>query len=183
MKCDTIETKYDFLCKKESDINEHLPTLKKYSEGLETVIEFGVRRIVSTWAFLAGKPKKVISYDLYHPSVFGADLDEVIVAAQQCGIGFDFVQGDTRQITIPECDFLFIDTLHEYHQTRAELFRHAKNVKKYIGFHDTVTFCQTGEGGGLGICHAIEEFLVSHKEWRVKEEFKNNNGLTIIERI
>jgi len=183
MNCEIINFKYNYLCSKESDINEHLPTLKQYSENLETVVEFGVRKIVSTWALLAGKPKTLISYDLYNPAIYGADLDEVYFAAKSCGVNFEFIKGDTRLVEIPECDFLFIDTLHEYHQTIAELKRHAHKVRKYIGFHDTVTFCETGESGGLGICHAIREFLVSNKEWVVKEEFKNNNGLTILERV
>ena len=183
MNCEQVLGKYNYLCSKSSDINEHLPTLKRYSEGLDTVIEFGVRRIVSTWAFLAGSPNKLISYDINHPSVFGADIEEVYFASKACGVEFEFIEGDTRKISIPDCDMLFIDTLHEYVQTRAELNKHAKNVKKYIAFHDTVTFCHTGESGGLGICHAIEEFLSENNEWKIKEVFNNNNGLTIIERV
>ena len=50
-----IEQKYQEYCKTPSDINEHLPTLKSYSEKCKTIIEMGVRSAVSTYAFLSSK--------------------------------------------------------------------------------------------------------------------------------
>ena len=49
--------------------------------------------------------------------------------------------------------------------------------------HDTVSFREVGEIGGKGIYFAISEFLENNKNCKIKEEFKNNNGLLIIERI
>ena len=49
-----IEEKYKFLCKKPSDINEHLPTLYKYASECESIAELGVRGVISTWALLYG---------------------------------------------------------------------------------------------------------------------------------
>ena len=57
----TLEEYYDTLCNRGSDINEHLPTLKKYSEECDHITEMGVRWLVSTFAFLMGKPKKLVS--------------------------------------------------------------------------------------------------------------------------
>lgn len=54
----TLEQKYTELCVNPSDINEHLPTLKKYAEECDHITEMGVRGIVSTYALLMGKPKK-----------------------------------------------------------------------------------------------------------------------------
>ena len=34
----------------------------------------------------------------------------------------------------------------------------------------------------IGINSAIFEFLSEHTEWRVKKHYKNNNGLTILEK-
>ena len=34
-----------------------------------------------------------------------------------------------------------------------------------------------------GLWPAIEEFLDSNKNWKIKERFRNNNGLTILEKI
>jgi hypothetical protein len=183
MSCEKINQMYNKLCYTHSDINEHLPTLKKYAEECDLVIEFGVRWIVSTWAFLSAKPKKLISYDFQLPSNWGFDINETINAAKECNLDYTFILADTRTIEIEECDLLFIDTLHEYEQVKKELELHANKVKKYIIFHDTVSFREVGEIGGKGIYFAISEFLENNKNWKIKEEFKNNNGLLIIERI
>ena len=45
---------YEGLCSTPSDINEHLPTLKKYAEECEHITEMGVRWVVSTYALLMG---------------------------------------------------------------------------------------------------------------------------------
>ena len=59
-----LENNYTIRCEQPSDINEHLPTLKKYAEECEHITEMGVRWVVSTFAFMAGLPKKLISYDI-----------------------------------------------------------------------------------------------------------------------
>ena len=51
---DAIKTKFDTLCKKKSDINEHLPTLYRYASECQSVIELGVRGVVSSYAFVYG---------------------------------------------------------------------------------------------------------------------------------
>jgi len=182
MSYELIVQKYQNLCKTQSDINEHLPILKKYAQQSDVVIEFGVRWIVSTWAFLAAKPNKLISYDYYDPSHWGANITEPLDYAKQANINFEFILADTRKITIPNCDLLFIDTLHEYEQLKEELKLHAKNVNKYIIFHDTISFRLNGEQGGKGIYYAIEEFLQKNKNWNILEEYTNNNGLLILEK-
>lgn len=55
---------YNKLCEISSDINEHLPTLKKYTEKCDIVAEMGVRFACSTWSFIEGKPKKLRCYDI-----------------------------------------------------------------------------------------------------------------------
>ena len=107
---------YDFLVNKPSDINEHLPTLTSLASECDTVIEMGVRWVVSTWALLAARPKSLTSIDINHPSKHGVDLDKVKGFAQDAGVPFEFIEGDTTKIEIDECDFLFIDTWHVYDQ-------------------------------------------------------------------
>jgi hypothetical protein len=70
----TIEEIYHQKCNDNSDICEHLPTLRRYAEKCDSVIELGVRSVVSTWAFLAAKPKIILSIDIKHPSEY-ADYD------------------------------------------------------------------------------------------------------------
>ena len=94
---------------------------------------------------------------------------------------------------------LFIDTLHTYNQLSKELRRHEKNVNKWIILHDTITFGQRDEdfyqNGAIsdeitgekvekrGLYTALTDFLDENKNWKIKEHFTNNNGLTIIERV
>lgn len=179
-----ISDVYNFFCTKDSDINEHLPTLKNYASNCDLVVEMGVRWIVSTWAFLNAKPKKLISIDINHPSSCGGNLGLVEKLAKEENIDFQFIQADTTKIEIPECDFLFIDTWHVYDQLKKELQLHGNKAKKYIAFHDTVTFGTVGETAGYkGLNLAINEFLNENKNWQIEKIYENNNGLTIIKRV
>ena len=177
-----ITANYNRLCEIPSDINEHLPTLKKYAEECEHITEMGVRHIVSTFALLMGKPKRMISYDIN-----GSDgIEAVIYWANNDGIDFDFRIADTTNLTIAETDLLFIDTLHNYRQLKRELELHGNKSRKYLIFHDTTSFEYIGESYNgeyeEGIWKAIEEFLTDNPHWEIKERYTNNNGLTILSR-
>lgn len=192
-----IIQKYKELSDRPSDINEHLHTLKKYTEECNTVVEMGVRSIVSTWAFLAGNPKKLISLDLYNPAKFGGNLEEVYDAVKETNIDFSFVENSSLNYELKNCDLLFIDTWHSYLQLKMELNRHHKKVNKYIILHDTVSYSgidekSAEEMGSLsdietnlpkGLNSAIDEFLYHNKDWVIWEKKPNNNGLTILKKI
>ena len=180
-----IEKIYNDHFQLKSDINEHLPILKKYGEKCSHITEMGIRKIVSTWAFVFSKPKNLICIDIKHPSYFGATekfnqlVDECILN----NINFKFIQADTLKINIENTDLLFIDTLHNYEQIKIELLKHNKNVNKFIIFHDTVSFGTKNETGhGKGILLAINEFLDENKNWKIIEDLKNNNGLMVLEK-
>jgi len=188
-----ILERYTELCNKPSDIYEHLPTLKQYTEKCDTVVEMGVRWIVSTWAFLAGNPKRLISYDIMHPCYYDGDIEEVYEAVKETPINFQFKQENVLETEIEPVDLLFIDTLHSYEQLSKELEIHSKKVKKYIIMHDTTTYAtkgeinwffaiKRGEDKGRGLWLAIEEFLEINKEWEIEARHTNNNGLTILKR-
>jgi len=166
-------------CDTPSDINEHLPVIYDYVKKCNHVTEFGVRDVVSTWAILAAKPNKAVSYDI----AYNSNISYAQELAKNENINWQFIQGDTLAINIEETDFLFIDTLHTYEQLKKELQIHANKVKKYIAFHDTTSFGEVSEYGGIGLWRAIEEFLTENKNWRILERRTNNNGFTIIERI
>lgn len=179
-----LESIYNQKVNTASDINEHLPTLKKYAEKCDVIVELGVRSIVSTWAFISGLPKRLISVDHVHPSQYNSnDLQTVEEISKEVGVDFSFILSDSRTVELPECDLLFIDTLHTYDQIKSELSVHGSKVKKYIIFHDTITFRDNGEiSGNVGIWPAIEEFMSDNPQWKLCESFDNNNGLTIIEK-
>ena len=190
----SIDNMYKLNCSTESDINEHLPTLKKYASKCDHVTEMGVRSVVSTWGLLAGYPKRFIGYDVeWHDNIKSA-----LIHAKYNGIDMEFIQKDVHKVEIEETDLLFIDTEHTYDALSTELRMHSDKVNKYIIMHDTTTFgyigcyilgfVQDGDNlqgliPGKGIWPAIEEFLEKNNDWKLREKFENNNGLTILERI
>ena len=180
----SLEEIYKSKCDSDSDINEHLPTLKRYSEECEHVTEMGVRWVVSTYAFMMGKPKKLVSIDIESIEKHDISVDDLTQLAKDNGVEFEFIESDTLKVVIEETDLLFLDTLHTYDQVKGELNLHSNKVKKYIVFHDTESFKDRGMNGDpIGIWVAIEEFLRDNNEWIISEKFTNNNGLTIIKRI
>ena len=160
-----------------SDIFEHLPVLRKYALECPVIVEMGVRTVVSTWALLH-EGARVYSYDIaYEPNVKVCQG----ICAQE-GLHWDYRLESTHTATLPEDpDFLFIDTFHSYDQVKGELLRHAHRAKRYIGFHDTVSFGEVGmDNKSPGIMKAITEFLEENSEWTVCHSAKNNNGLMIL---
>lgn len=174
-----IAIRYQRACDRPSDINEHLPVLRRLAENVESVVEFGVRDVVSSWALLVAMPKRLRCYDIHRSLQVDvlARLGQAVY--QHCD--FAFMQADTLKADIEPCDLLFIDTVHTYAQLSAELTRHASKVRKRIVLHDTETYGEYGEDGGPGIWEAIGELLATG-EWYVEERYRNNNGLTVLVR-
>lgn len=176
-----IDEIYEEKCAVPSDINEHLPTLKDYASKCQSVTEFGVRNIVSTWALIAGRPRQVTSFDLNSPGDMA--LHDVREIARYVGVDFVFYQVDVLHTMIAPTDLLFIDTFHTCTQLWAELQRHADKVRQWIILHDTKTFGEKGEAGEeLGLNYAIREFLLTNSDWMEHARYTNNNGLTILKR-
>jgi hypothetical protein len=177
----TLQQHYDYNCKLPSDINEHLETLKEYASECDHITEMGVRWVVSTYAFLMGKPKKMISYDI---NFVNTDFIKELVKDDT---DFEFKVANTLNLEIEETDLLFIDTLHNYNQLKGELELHADKSKKYIIFHDTTSFEWIGESYNgkvdeIGLWPAIEEFLESNPHWKILKRYTHNNGLLILKR-
>lgn len=156
-------------CNTRHNIDQHLPMLREYASRCDHVTEFGVDRGWSTAAFLASGVSEVHSYDIVRqPEV--SLLQEVAV---QEGVIFRFTLGDTRGIDIVPTDLLLVDTEHTYEQVDAELARHIGKVKRYLVFHDTVSYPE--------ILHAIRKHCGF--EWRVVEQTDKQHGLMILERM
>jgi glycosyl transferase/beta-hydroxylase protein BlmF len=173
-----LEKLYNICLNHKCDINELFPTLRRYGEQCSHITEFGVRNVFSTWAFLVTKPDKYVGYDIES----SGNISEAKSEADNAGIMFEFNLVSTLSTDIERTDLLFIDTKHTYVQLKAELDRHSNNVNKFILIHDTVSYGVSGEDGGEGELRAINEFLLSHNEWSVKEDLKISNGLIVLER-
>ena len=158
------------------DIFEHMPTLRRYAEQVSHITEFGTRSGNSTTAFLAGLATNggnLVSYDI-------AQTDFTPPAIP--GVTWRFTQQDTgaKDLQIAPTDLLFIDSLHEYDHIMRE-FRHAQMASRWIIMHDTgVDWIKCG---GRGVIDALTAFLSRHRGWRIKEQFENCNGLTVLERV
>lgn len=183
IRMNNLEQIYKEKCETYSDIYEHLPVLREYTEKCDHVTEMGVRYVTSTFAFMMGRPKKLISIDILPVENFNIDRNELKKLAADNGVDFDFIVGDSTKIEIENTDLLFIDTWHVYQQLIKELTLHANKVKKFIILHDTTKFGDMGEcGEGDGLWKAVEEFLDSNIDWMIDKRLINNNGLTILKK-
>ena len=193
------------LCMIPSDINEHLPTLYKYSMDCESVIELGVRGCVSSWAFIYGllknnKPtKKILLNDIDK-----CDISELLSHTQNMGVTIDYQWKNDLELDITtNVDMVFIDTWHVYGQLKRELNKFSKITNKYIIMHDTIVDGiygetlrvgldankQSAESGfpideiTRGLQPAIDEFLENNRDWILIDVYENNNGLSVLKRL
>src|SRR5207253_2251444 len=121
-----LEATYRARCAAKTDINEHLPVLRKLAESCQHVTEFGTRAGNSTVAFLAAQPKRLVSYDM---------VEQPVVAKFREHAGktnYTFHRENVLKATIEETDALFIDTWHVHEQLRAELNLHATKARHWI---------------------------------------------------
>lgn len=185
--------KYKDLSEFPSDINMHMSSINSYARHCDHVTEMGVRGVVSTWALITALPSKIVCYD-----IIDCPIHDAALVSSHLDIDFKFIIADTIDPTlkIDQTDLLFIDTWHTYDQLKLELQYHSDKVNKYIIMHDTTTFGEIGERPSShfsnflekenekkGLWPAIEEFLYFNRQWKIKEKFDYNNGLTILARI
>lgn len=202
---DFLKDKYKYNCKSRSDINEHLPTLYKYAQQSESVIELGVRGVISSYALIYGllnnkkQTKKILLND-----ITPCNINELLSITKNLPIEVKYEWCNDLNLNIQEnYDLTFIDTWHIYGQLKRELTKFSKITNKYIIMHDTTVDEWLGEtirckwnaqqqskSTGIpideinkGLWPAIEEFLANNKNWKIKERFTNNNGLTILEKL
>lgn len=179
----SLEARYAALCAEESEINEHLPTLRRLAAECDAVVEFGTWFCKATTALALGARRRLVSVDHL---VWGdvAEIKRHIALIESLAGGkFEFVAADTSQPGIFEkCDLLFIDTMHNYRQLRAELAQHGNKAARYLVLHDTVKFGDVGDDGQAGLRPAIDEFLAANPHWRVEAVYENNNGLIVLRR-
>lgn len=151
----TIARNYARLCTQVSDINEHLPTLRAYAERVNSIVEMGVRNVVSTWALLAGLTAHSKPGESTNNSLIGVDIercayDVPIAMARTLGVEASFVLANSIEADIPERDLLFIDTWHVYGHLKRELAKHADRTRKFILMHDTTVDGERGESLRIG---------------------------------
>lgn len=169
------------------DIYKHLPTLNEYAAKSDSVLEIGFGYGNSTLAFIeACRFVRTIEIDR---SWNLSGISNAREYAKSLNTDYDIIYGDSRSNATleasPDVDFLFIDGDHSYKTVKKELEMYASKARKYIGFHDIVTFGYRNmiinPGDDIhGINWAIEQFLETHPEWKIDYVNIFNNGLLIL---
>ena len=199
----TLQTVYEQHCTEPSDICEHLPPLRDLAQECSSVIEIGVRSMVSSWGILQGladspyENPTYVGIDLNYPPKETLQLADAL--ATKAGVLFSFGKGNDMTITLPPVDFLFIDSLHTYCHLTYELETFAPQVRKYIALHDTSPPWELWDDNEYwgdyseypphidrtkrGLWAAVEDFLLTHSDWELKERRTNCHGLTILRRV
>ena len=165
----------------------------------------GVRKCVSTWSLIYGllnnnSDKKSILVN----DILECDINELLHATKDLNIVVKYEWINDLELNIDNnVDLTFIDTWHIYGQLKRELNKFSEITNKYIIMHDTTVDAIEGETlrfsldaeaqskeSGIpveeikcGLWRAIEEFLENNQNWKLRERYHNNNGLTILERI
>jgi len=184
-----LEALYERHCAAGTAISPHLPRLRALADGCDLAVEFGVKRGASSCALLLGA-KRVVSFDVV-ATPQARELEKI------AGDRWDYRLEDSRTADVPECDLLFIDSLHTFDQVHAEL-EHAGKVRRTLVFHDTVTFGSIGAHGetgdhlwqykrgqsvplqALGIRPAIDDLMVRCPEWRIAAHYVDSHGLLVL---
>ena len=205
--CNYIINKCTMLSNTPSDIYQHLPTLYKYAKECNSVIELGVRGCISSWSFVCGllsnnnsnANRRILLNDIEE-----CDIKELLQVTNNLPIKVEYKWINDLELEVDgNYDLTFIDTWHVYGQLKRELEKFCNITNKYIIMHDTtvdefygetirsnMNAQQQHEMSGFpleeincGLGPAIHEFLINHPEWKLRERFTNNNGLTILQRI
>ena len=152
---DTVEQYYIDLCKKRSDINEHLPTLMKYASECKSVFETGVRGCVSSWAFAYGLLQNGNeSKHLFMNDIKSCYISHILNATNSLPIRMEYEWKNNLEMDLKQSfDLTFIDTWHVYGQLIRELRKFAKTTNKYIILHDTTV--DEWEGESIRLNHNI----------------------------
>ncbi len=150
------------------DMVPHYPTLTRYARDCQTIIEWGVRGGVSTWALLDGLPSdgalwSVDIADCQVPARVSDDPRWVFI------IGDD-VDPAVRAQLPDRADLIFIDTSHTYEQTTAELGIVLDYKPRRIVMHDV---------NQAQVRQAVDEFL-ARTGWRMTG-YEDGWGLATLE--
>lgn len=188
----TLEGFYAWSRSQPTAMAPHMERLRALADGLVLAVEFGVKRASSSVALLLGA-NRVISYDIVDTS-HARHLQAI------AGDRWDYRLEDSRKATIPDCPLLLVDSLHTYAQVKAELERHAHRVRRFLVFHDVLTFGVIGANGEtgahswqqrpgqsvppehLGIRPAIDELMIRDPSWRIAASYTDSHGLLVLER-
>lgn len=155
------------------DMEPHVAELQVYARGKRTIVEFGLRGAVSTWAMLDVMPADGVLY--------GVDIDpDVPLPPRVAGDPrFRFVLGDSLAVKLPKrADLVMIDSSHEFAQTVAELRRAATLQPDAILLHDYL-YAETP-----GVARAVDGYVapgyLTDEPYRLQTVHRSRWGLAVL---
>lgn len=166
--------RFEEIKRNSSDINELVEDIFNHTKGCNVAVSLGIGKGDGAFALLLGCQR--------HYSVDpNPSRDTLNFLNDYFGVkSLSVSQATDLPIDIEEFDVLFVDSIHTADNVERELKTHSHKVNKYIIFHDTTIFGETGEDGGEGIKKPIYEFLNNNQEWKIIYEVNHNNGLIIL---
>lgn len=179
-KLESIDEIYEYNRTVPSNIQPEMEILFRYAKKVDHITEFGFGRGKSASAFIAARPRRVVSYDIKDHWDIAKKWTRL---AEQIGVEFIYIQQSSIEANIEPTDLLFIDSWHTYDFKKKELSLHHDKIRYYIIMHDTKTCARIGEDGSKpGFAQAIDEFLREHPEWKIIEESLSHNGYVVMKR-
>lgn len=203
-----IQNYYNNAVNNPSDINEHVETLYKYALKTQSIIELGVSEGNSSWGLLKGLYDNNYINKVFTQCdirTYCPHTEIISELTSKNNIKHEYLCMSDLDIDVENAsyDLTFIDTWHVYGQLKRELSKFAPITKKYIIMHDTEIDGYVGESVRVkqnieeyasslgwsthdvsgGLLQAVNEFLQGNDEWKLIYQVKNNNGLTIFERV
>lgn len=176
LKFDSLDVPFEKAVLAKRDLNEHLHTLREFAEKCDHVTEFSNRK-ESTIAFMAAKPKTLISFNMEAGP--GTARAKQLLEDEGCS----FVHhraGSKGRTEIERTDLLFLDLDHTYNEVYRELVTFGPYVSRFIILHDTQLFGFRGSDNGPGLFLAIRDFFKNNPQWQVLRHDQHQHGLTIL---
>lgn len=175
----------EMLSKRETDINQHLPTLYNLvvENKYKVVVELGAGQ--STYVFVAAVNKtkgRFISVDLdLKAHLRGFAEGEGVLEKEP---RYRFIRGDDMEIVKKwrrKIDFLFIDTSHTFEHTKIELKKWEPFIK--VGGKIVLHDVYHKVGHAVGVRPALGEFLVKNPGRFAVQYHDHRGGLAIVDKL
>jgi hypothetical protein len=153
------------------DMAPHIDALREYASKARTIVEFGVRGGVSTWAMLGGLSAKGV--------IHAVDNDPDVMEMTPPWVLEDprlkLVIGDDLKVDLPDkADLVMIDSGHEYQQTLDELAIANDLEPSLILLHDYL-YTETP-----GVRQAVDWWTSEAGGWRLATVHPSQWGLAVL---